>query len=102
MGISLIMIFGYRPKEIRQLYLNGNLAVIAFGGIVTIPIAKFTIDRLYPGFIPNVACTMNLSFPWYMYLMVWSAMMMVYLVINKQLMHRINRISPAEILKGRE
>ena len=102
MGISLIKIFGYRPKEIRQLYLNGNLAVIAIGGIVTIPIAKFLMDRLYPSFIPNVACTMELSFPWYMYLMIWCAMMIVYLVINKLLMRRINRISPAEILKDRE
>ncbi|MBR4554711.1 MAG: ABC transporter permease [Ruminococcus sp.] len=102
MGISLIKIFGYRPKEIRQLYLNGNLAVIAFGSIVTIPIAKSLMDRLYPSFIPNVACTMKLSFPWYMYLMIWCAMMIVYLVINKLLMRRINRISPAEILKDRE
>ncbi len=102
MGISLIKIFGYRPGEIRSLYLNGNLAVIAVGGLVTIPIAKFLMDKIYPSFIPNVACTMKLSFPWYMYLMLYCAVLIIYLVINRLLVHRINKISPAEILKNRE
>ncbi|MBR1724578.1 MAG: ABC transporter permease, partial [Ruminococcus sp.] len=66
MGISLIKIFGYRPNEIRQLYLNGNLAVIAVGGLITIPLAKLSMDAIYPSFIPNVACSMKLEFPWYL------------------------------------
>ena len=102
MGISLIKIFGYRPGEIRQLYLNGNLAVIAIGGLVTIPIAKFLMDKIYPSFIPNVACTMKLSFPWYMYVMLYCAVLIIYLVINRLLVRRISKISPVEILKNRE
>lgn len=39
-GISLVKIFGYRMKEIRKLYLNGNFYVIAVGTAVCIPLAE--------------------------------------------------------------
>ena len=102
MGISLIKIFGYRPGEIRRLYLNGNTAVIAVGGLVTIPLAKLLMDMIYPSFIPNVACSMQLEFPWWLYLAIYCGMLLVYIVINRMLIVKINRISPAEILKNRE
>ena len=101
-GISLIKIFGYRPKEIRDLYLNGNLIVIALGGLICIPAAKLVMDTIYPSFIANVACCMDISFPWYMYLIIYCAMLLIYLLINKLLMRKINRITPAEVLKNRE
>ena len=102
MGISLIKIFGYRPGEIRSLYLNGNLLVIAVGGLLTIPIAKVIIDRLYPSFIANVACSMDLRYPWYYYLGIYGCILLVYLAVNRILVSKINRITPAEILKDRE
>ena len=101
-GISLIKIFGYRPKEIRDLYLNGNLIVVAVGGLICIPAAKLEMDTIYPSFISNVACCMDISYPWYMYLAIYCAMLLVYLLINKLLMRKINRITPAEVLKNRE
>lgn len=54
-GISLVKIFGFRTSEIRRLYLNGNTAVVAVGAAVSIPLAKFIMDELYPGFIANVS-----------------------------------------------
>ena len=102
MGISLIKIFGYRPKEIRQLYLNGDLAVVALGALVTIPLAKLMMDAIYPSFIPNVACSMKLEFPWYLYVLIYCAVLLIYLLINALLVRKIKRISPAEVLKNRE
>ncbi len=102
MGISLIKIFGYRPGEIRSLYLNGNLLVIAVGGLLTIPLAKGIIDKLYPSFIANVACSMDLAYPWYYYLGIYGCILLVYLAVNRLLVSKINRITPAEILKDRE
>lgn len=102
MGISLIKIFGYRPNEIRQLYLNGNLAVIAVGGLITIPLSKLLMDAIYPSFIPNVACSMKLAFPWYLYLMIYCAVLVIYLAINAVPVRKIKKISPAEVLKNRE
>ena len=102
MGISLIKIFGYRPKEIRSLYLNGNLFVVAVGAAIAVPLAKKAMDMIFPSFIPNVACTMKLAFPWYMYVLIYFAVILVYAVINSILIRKIKKISPAEILKNRE
>ena len=102
MGISLIKIFGYRPGEIRKLYLNGNLYVVLIGGIVAFPIAKKIIDMIYPSFIANVACSMNLSYPWFLYILVAAYVILIYFIISSLLVGKIKRISPAEILKNRE
>ena len=101
-GISLIKIFGYRSKEIRSLYLNGNLIVVALGGLFVIPAAKFLIDLIYPTFIANVACCMDISYKWYVYVLLYCIMMLVYLLINKLLVRKINKITPAQVLKNRE
>ena len=101
-GISLIKIFGYRPKEIRALYLNGNFMIVALGGLICIPAAKLVMDAVYPSFVANVACCMDISYPWYIYLGIYCAMILIYLLINKLLMRKISRITPAEVLKNRE
>ena len=101
-GISLIKIFGYRPKEIRALYLNGNLLIVAVGALLAVPLAKAVMNAIYPGFICNVACSMKLAFPWYLYAIIFAAVILVYFIINRLLIGKINRISPAEILKNRE
>lgn len=102
MGISLIKIFGYRAKEIRSLYLNGNLLVVTVGAVIAVPLAKKAMDMLFPSFIPNVACSMKLAFPWYLYVIIYCAVIVVYFVINRLLTGKISRISPAEVLKNRE
>lgn len=101
-GISLIKIFGYRPKEIRQLYLNGNFAIIAIGALICIPAAKLLMNKIYPMFVPNVACSMKLAFPWYIYLCMYAGIIVIYLVVNRLLTGKINKITPAEVLKNRE
>jgi len=102
MGISLIKIFGYRAGEIRKLYLNGNTIVVIFGGLLAFPLAKLIIDMIYPSFIANVACSMNLSYPWYLYLLVGGCVLLIYFFISSLLVGKIKRISPAEVLKNRE
>lgn len=101
-GISLIKIFGYRPDEIRKLYLNGNFAIIAIGGLICIPIAKLLMNTIYPLFVPNVACTMKLGFPWYIYTIIYAGIVVFYLIVNRLLTGKINKITPAEVLKNRE
>ena len=101
-GISLVKIFGFRTSEIRRLYLNGNTAVVAVGAAVSIPLAKFIMDELYPGFIANVACGMDIAFPWYLYAGIFCAVMAVYFGVNAVLVNKLKKISPAEALKNRE
>ncbi len=101
-GISLVKIFGFRTSEIRRLYLNGNTAVVAIGAVTCIPVAKVLTDKLYPGFIANVACGMNIAFPWYLYAGLFCAVMAVYFIVNAVLVNKLKKISPAEALKNRE
>lgn len=101
-GISLIQIFGYRPNEIRKLYLNGNFAIVAIGGVFLLPLAKKIMDLLYPSFIANVACSMDISFMWYHYAALYLLLLAVYFGASLLLVRKIRKITPAEVLKNRE
>ncbi|MBQ6888489.1 MAG: FtsX-like permease family protein [Lachnospiraceae bacterium] len=101
-GISLIKIFGYRAKEIRKLYLNGNLFIVVIGAFISIPLAKKVMDVLYPYMVSNVACGMNLTFSMKLYGIIFGAVILLYFIINPLLVHRVKKIVPAEVLKNRE
>lgn len=101
-GISLVKIFGFRTNEIRRLYLDGNAVTVAVGAIITIPLSKAIMNLLYPYLIANTACGMNLSFPWYMYAMIFGGIMLFYLIVSRILVSKLKKITPAEVLKNRE
>ena len=101
-GISLIKIFGFRTKEIKRLYLNGNTAVIAVSSIIFIPLSKKIIDKFYPVLVANVSSGTNLTFKWYYYLLIFAAVMVIYSIINAVLVGKLKKITPAEVLKNRE
>ncbi|MGN0657675.1 MAG: FtsX-like permease family protein, partial [Ruminiclostridium sp.] len=101
-GISLVKIFGYRTGEVRKLYLNGNTIVVAIGAIIAIPAAKLCMDAIYPYAISNIACGMNIAFPWYYYVFIFAGIMLIYFAVNALLTAKLKKISPAEVLKNRE
>lgn len=101
-GISLVQVFGFRTDEIRKLYLNGNVWIVAAGAIFGIPLAKRIMDALYPWMIANVSVGMNLKFPWYLYVEIFVGVMAVYFAVNTLLVRKLKRITPAEVLKNRE
>ncbi len=101
-GYMYTLKFGFRTKEIRKLYLNGNLLIVIVGAILGIPIAKAAMDTVYPWFIANTACGMDLDFPWYLYAGTFAGILTVYAVVNCLLVRKIKRITPAEVLKNRE
>lgn len=101
-SISMMKIFGYRKKEIRKLYLNGQLLVVAVSALIGIPASKALMDAAYPYMVSNVAVGVNLSFDWWMYIALFGAIIVLYLVVTPFLMRRINKILPAEVLRNRE
>jgi len=101
-GISLVKIFGYRMKEIRKIYLDGNFYAVMLGACIIIPLVKLAADSIYPFFIANTAMGMNLHFEWYLYVGVFLGILAVYLIISTILTHKIKKIVPAEVLKNRE
>jgi len=101
-NIALMKVFGYRKKEIKKLYLDGNFYVVALGALICIPASKLAMDGLYPYFISNVAMGMDLDFTWHYYVGIYVAIMALYLVINKLLVRRIMKVNLSEVLKNRE
>ncbi|MDO5574750.1 MAG: hypothetical protein Q4G60_12320 [bacterium] len=101
-GISLIKIFGFRNREVKKLYLNGNMYIVGAGAVIGIPISKRLADAMYPWLIANTSCGMNLRFPWYLSVGIFLGIMFVYQIINLFLVRKLNAVSPAEVLKNRE
>ena len=75
---------------------------MALGAAVRLPLAKWMMDAVYPVLIANVAFGMDMSFPRQLYTMIYTGILVLYFVINRLLMRRVNRISPTEVLKNRE
>lgn len=101
-SISLMKIFGYREKEVRSLYLNGNTIMVAIAAAICIPLSKMVMDAMYPYLVSNVACGMDLTFTWQMYLGLYLGIMLCYGIINKLLTGKLKRMVPSEVLKNRE
>ena len=49
-SISLMKVFGYRKGEIRRLYLDGNFYIIMLGALLGVPLAKWSMDLIFPYF----------------------------------------------------
>lgn len=101
-NISLIKVFGYKRKEIRKLYLDGNFYTIALGALICIPLAKIMMNMCFPFMISNVACGMNVDTSLEFYVITYLVVLALYFVINALLVRRINKFTPAEVLKNRE
>lgn len=100
--ISMVKVFGYRMKEIKKLYINGNFYVIAVGAAITIPLAKLCMNKMYPLMVSNVGCSMNLTFSWQLYALIYVGVLALYFLINLLLVRRLKKVDLAEVLKNRE
>ena len=101
-SISLMKVFGYRKAEIRRLYLDGNFYVILLGMVICVPVAKWSMDLVFPYCIANVAIGMDLRFTPQIYGMICGGILICYLLINFLLVGRLDKLVPAEVLKNRE
>ncbi len=101
-NISLIKVFGYKRKEIRKLYLDGNFYTIAAGALICLPLSKVIMNKMFPFMISNVACGLNVSTPAIFYVVTYIVILVLYFIINAVLVRRLNKFTPAEVLKNRE
>ncbi len=101
-NISLIKVFGYRRKEIRKLYLDGNFYVIAVGALIVIQLSKKMMNMMFPFMISNVACGLNVETPYAFYIIMYAVILALYFFINALLVRRLDKFTLAEILKNRE
>lgn len=101
-SISLIKVFGFRTKEIRKLYLDGNFFIIAIGAAICLPLAKLIMSAVYPSLVSNVNCGVKLTFAPWLWAVLYGGILVLYFIINRALVGRLNKIVPAEVLKNRE
>ena len=101
-GIALFKVFGYRRGELSKLFIDGNTVLIAAGTLAAIPLSKLLMDAVYPYLVSNVACSIDLRFPFWVYAALFCGVMLLYAVINRLLVRRIDRIGMGVVLKNRE
>lgn len=101
-SISLIKVFGFRTKEIRKLYLDGNFFIIAIGAAICLSLAKLIMSAVYPSLVSNVNCGVKLTFAPWLWAVLYGGILVLYFIINRVLVGRLNKIVPAEVLKNRE
>ena len=102
-NISLMKIFGFRRREVRKMYLDGNFYMVAIGALIVIPLCKMIMDYVYPRYlVSNVGVGIRPDYPPEMYVAIFGVIIGLYLIINLVLTNRIRKITPAEVLKNRE
>ncbi len=102
-NISLVKIFGFRNREVRKMYLDGNFFTVVIGALIVIPVCKTIMDYVYPRYlVSNVGVGIRPDYPPELYAAIFAVIIGLYLVINFVLTSRIKKINPAIFLKNRE
>jgi len=101
-NISMVKIFGYTPKEINKLYLNGNIFILIFAFIPAIPAAYWLCKSFFTlvledmeGYIGIYIYTKSLA-------IAFGLMILGYSVSAFLLKRKINKIALTQALKNRE
>ena len=102
-NISLVKIFGFRNREVRKMYLDGNFFMVALGALIVIPLCKIIMDYIYPRYlVSNVGVGISPSYPPQLFIAIFLVIIGLYLVINTVLTGKLKKINPAVVLKNRE
>lgn len=102
-NISLVKIFGFRNREVRKMYLDGNFYIVFIGSLIVLPLAKLIMDYIYPRYlVANVGVGIEPSYSPALYIIIFAVIIGLYLIINFVLTGRLKKINPAMVLKNRE
>jgi putative ABC transport system permease protein len=102
-NVSLMKIFGYNNKELRNIFLNTTTAVVIFSLIVSLPMAKIGITTMFTEMMfRKMSGYLNILAPWWIYAIMLSLGFVVYSLVNLLNMHKIGKIPMAQALKVKE
>ena len=102
-NIALVKILGFKNREVRKMYLDGNFFTVFTGALISIPLCKMIMDYIYPRYlVSNVGVGITPSYPPVLYVIIFAVIIVLYFIINNLLVGRIRRIRPIEVLKNRE
>ena len=101
LGISLLKIFGYEEGLVRKLYLRMNTVLVAIFALIEIPVSKMIIDAIYSKVMTSSVVTGRFDLNPLIYVVVFFAVMLIYTLVNKLLLRRVNKITPSDVLRNR-
>ena len=101
-GVSLVKVFGFRMNEIKRMYLTTHRIIIYVSIVIGLPLAKLITKELLPILFSTVSSGINTSLAWYYYAVVIAIIMVIHEIINMTLVRKINKVTPAEVLKRRD
>lgn len=102
-NIALVKIFGFKGREVRKMYLDGNFYIVALGALVSIPLCKVIMDYIYPRYlVSNVGVGVKPTYSPALYVVIFGVIVILYFIINTVLTGKIKKIEPNEVLKNRE
>lgn len=102
LSISYMKVFGYRPKEIRKLYLTATTIVVLLSLIICIPMEVGLFKLVLVYLSSMIEGYMEFYLPAWVYAEIIAIGIVAYLTINALHMRSINRIPMTEALKNRE
>ena len=101
LGISLLKIFGYEDSLVRKLYLRANTVIVVLLALVEIPVCKAIIDAVYKDVMSSSAIAGRFDTHPLAYVLAFVAILLIYTLVNKLLLRRVNKIEPSDVLRNR-
>ncbi|MDR0963290.1 MAG: ABC transporter permease [Clostridium sp.] len=102
-NISLMKIFGYVNKELRNIFLNTTTAVVVVSLIVSLPLAKIGITMMFTEMMfRKMSGYMDILAPWWVYTTMLTLGVIAYSLVNLLNMHHIGKIPMEQALKVKE
>ncbi|MDR0889444.1 MAG: ABC transporter permease [Oscillospiraceae bacterium] len=102
-NISLMKIFGYRNKELRNIFLNTTTAAVIISLLVSLPLTKIGVKAMFSEMMfRKMSGYLNILAPWWVYAVIFALGLVVYFLVNLFNMYKIGRIPMAQALKVKE
>jgi putative ABC transport system permease protein len=102
-NISLMKIFGYNNKELRNIFLNTTTAAVLFSLVVSLPLAKIGITAMFTEMMfRKMSGYLSILAPWWVYAVMLALGVVVYSLVNLLNMRKIGKIPMAQALKVKE
>lgn len=101
-SISLMKVMGYNKKEINSVYLSTGTIVLIFSTIVSIPLSKLIMNKIFASIITNFGSGLKVYIYPLTYALMIGIIFVTYIVIRVVLKYHLNKIELTEILKSVE
>jgi len=101
-AISMVKILGYENKEIKKLYLTATTMIVAISIAVSLPVATFVIEKIYRTMMVEFTGWLPIYISAKTYVEIFLIGIISYLLIERILYKRIQKIPMDQALKNVE